>query len=123
MRIESEESALVLALREAEERLKRLNRDGAASEDECGSLDDREAWAIKTNYYRNRLRLVRESLRRLHSGNFGVCVSCNQEIGEKRLEAVPTAICCLECQEEAELGCTGPYDLSVSALYPAALSL
>ncbi len=119
LKIEAEELALVLSLREAEERLKRLNREGDSSEDETGSLDEREAWAAKTNYYRSRLKLVRESLDRLRSGNFGVCVSCNQDIGEKRLEAVPTAIYCLECQEEFERESAGPYDLRVSALYSA----
>ena len=123
LKIEIEELALDQSLREAQEQLKHLNRDGAASEDEDGALDEREVWAIKINHFRSRLRLVRESLDRLRSGNFGVCVSCNQDIGEKRLNAVPTAIYCLECQQEIERERARPYDQRGGALYAAPLSL
>lgn len=98
LKVESEELGLLVAIREAEEQLRSLNREGASPETES----EREAWAIKSNYYRQRLRNVRQSLDRIQSGEFGVCASCNQEIGAKRLNAVPTAVYCIECQEQLE---------------------
>ncbi len=98
LKVESEELGLLVAIREAEEQLRSLNREGTSPETES----EREAWAIKSNYYRQRLRTVRRSLDRIQSGEFGVCASCNQEIGAKRLNAVPTAVYCLECQEQLE---------------------
>jgi len=102
-KIRGEELALVTAIRKAEEELRCPSPDDE-SEDEVGADGERETWAIKTNYYRRRLRIVRESLDRLSSGKFGVCAACEQEISEKRLNAVPTAIYCLECQEALERG-------------------
>ncbi|NGZ01467.1 MAG: hypothetical protein CV090_00250 [Nitrospira sp. WS238] len=53
---------------------------------------------------RNRRRQsIDEALRRLHEGTYGVCAECGIEISEKRLQAVPFAKLCVECQSRAEL--------------------
>ena len=48
------------------------------------------------------LRDVRGAIRRLKEGTYGVCLRCEMEIGAKRLNAVPWAPLCLECQEKAD---------------------
>lgn len=101
LKIESEECRLVLALRKAEEQLRRSNRC-SGDETEPGAEDEKEALTTKSNFYRHRLQSVRQSLGRLRSGRFGLCASCGEEIGEKRLSAIPTALYCLECQEAYE---------------------
>lgn len=53
---------------------------------------------------RNRRRQsIDEALTRLSEGTYGVCAECGVEISEKRLEAVPFAKLCVECQSRAEL--------------------
>ncbi len=53
---------------------------------------------------RNRRRQsIDEALTRLSEGTYGVCAECGIEISEKRLEAVPFAKLCVECQSRAEL--------------------
>ena len=53
---------------------------------------------------RNRKRqLIDEALTRLHEGTYGICGDCGIEISEKRLEAVPFARYCVECQTKQEL--------------------
>lgn len=53
---------------------------------------------------RNRRRQsIDEALARLHEGTYGICAECGVEISEKRLEAVPFAKLCVECQSKAEL--------------------
>lgn len=47
-----------------------------------------------------RLRLVNEALDRIQTGDYGVCLSCEQPIPPKRLQALPWAKYCLKCQEE-----------------------
>ncbi|MEN6310946.1 MAG: TraR/DksA family transcriptional regulator [Acidobacteriota bacterium] len=51
---------------------------------------------------RELLLLIDEALKRLKREEFGVCQLCHQEIGRKRLEAVPWTPYCIECQEKAE---------------------
>ncbi len=57
-----------------------------------------------TDAERDQLQLIEEALARLEDGGFGVCSSCNNEIKSTRLEAVPWAKYCLNCQELQEQG-------------------
>lgn len=50
------------------------------------------------------LQLVKEALDRLKVGEYGHCVACHEEVEHKRLEAVPWARHCIECQEKQEQG-------------------
>lgn len=45
---------------------------------------------------------IQEALQRIEEGTFGVCESCGEEIGEKRLEARPVTTQCIDCKTEAE---------------------
>ena len=51
---------------------------------------------------RQLLRLVESALRRIEDGSFGQCVSCGNPIESKRLQAVPWAARCFQCQEKLE---------------------
>ncbi|MFC2158919.1 TraR/DksA family transcriptional regulator [Acidobacteriota bacterium] len=53
---------------------------------------------------RTQLILVDEALKRLEKGEFKICLACEKEIGKKRLDAVPWARHCIECQEKEEKG-------------------
>jgi DnaK suppressor protein len=50
------------------------------------------------------LQLIEDALTRIKSGEFGLCVACQEEVQQKRLEAVPWARHCIECQEKQEQG-------------------
>jgi DnaK suppressor protein len=45
------------------------------------------------------LREVQAALRRVQQGTYGVCAACDEPISAKRLEAVPWAKFCVQCQE------------------------
>ena len=48
------------------------------------------------------LRQVEVALARFRSGKYGSCLKCEREIPEKRLNAIPWAVYCVECQEEVD---------------------
>jgi RNA polymerase-binding transcription factor DksA len=50
----------------------------------------------------DRAAALDEAKNRLESGSYGVCVACGEEIFQTRLMAVPEALRCTRCQEEAE---------------------
>jgi DnaK suppressor protein len=54
------------------------------------------------------LRLIDEALARIAKGTYGFCQECLKPVSEKRLEAVPWARHCLECQELEEETLTTP---------------
>jgi RNA polymerase-binding protein DksA len=45
------------------------------------------------------LRRIDGALARISEGSYGSCDSCGQEIPEARLQAEPTALRCVQCQE------------------------
>lgn len=45
------------------------------------------------------LRRIDTALARLSEGSYGLCEDCGQRIPEARLEAEPTALRCIHCQE------------------------
>ncbi len=48
------------------------------------------------------IKELREALKRLYRGEYGMCESCSQRIGRPRLEAVPEARLCISCKEKEE---------------------
>lgn len=48
------------------------------------------------------LQRIDGALRRLKDGTYGECVDCGADIPKARLEAEPTALRCVNCQEKFE---------------------
>ncbi|HET9922329.1 MAG TPA: TraR/DksA C4-type zinc finger protein [Ktedonobacteraceae bacterium] len=48
------------------------------------------------------LMQVEEALKRLDNGTYGTCIICGKPIPEKRLEAIPWALLCVEDEEQLE---------------------
>ena len=53
----------------------------------------------------NEERLLTEidaALKRIEGGTYGTCTNCGKQIPEERLEALPWATLCINCQRERE---------------------
>ena len=48
------------------------------------------------------LNKINDALVRLEHGDYGFCYDCGEEIGEKRLRALPFAVRCKDCEEARE---------------------
>ena len=48
------------------------------------------------------IRKIREALVKIQQDEYGYCVTCGNEISEKRLIARPVAMNCIDCKTEAE---------------------
>lgn len=59
--------------------------------------------AVSENESRQ-LQMVDEALQRIEDDEYGVCQNCGNQIQPKRLEAIPWARYCLNCQELVERG-------------------
>ncbi|HWB00449.1 MAG TPA: TraR/DksA family transcriptional regulator [Pirellulales bacterium] len=49
------------------------------------------------------LASIENALERMRTGHYGVCEGCNVKIPMARLNALPYATTCIECQREAEI--------------------
>jgi DnaK suppressor protein len=113
---------VVLDARRAE--LERLtgNREGLAVQtspdqlDQIQNTNERKMAVAHLERHSVTLRDVRDALRRVDSGMFGICQSCENEISPKRLAAVPWASSCLRCQEAADRIGEDPAGLAQTAL-------
>jgi DnaK suppressor protein len=84
------------------------NREGITIEKSPDALDEvqnaaeRELAIRNLDRESNLLRNVRAALHRIDEGTFGVCLHCEEDISPKRLNAVPWAPYCIQCQEIAD---------------------
>jgi DnaK suppressor protein len=103
-------------LLEKQEELLRLvsktDQDGREADEEgTQDLADKAANAYtkeflfhQSNDNRQILALVSEALERIKNDSYGICMACDQEVQIKRLDAVPWARHCIECQEKQDQG-------------------
>jgi DnaK suppressor protein len=100
-----------LLLRQREETLARVRSIGNAQNNEglstmgdemdvARSLADVETHASLIENAENKVRRIESALTQLEVGDYGMCANCGEEIPLARLEAVPFAIYCVDCQAE-----------------------
>jgi DnaK suppressor protein len=70
--------------------------------DKAESSYTKEFLLSLTDTEREQLLQIDEALRTLEKGDFGVCQMCGQPISKKRLEALPWAAYCIDCQQKVE---------------------
>jgi DnaK suppressor protein len=84
------------------------DREGIVIEKSPDALDEVQHAAERELAIRNLdresqlLRNVRNALRRIEDGSYGVCLHCEEDINPKRLTAVPWTPYCISCQELAD---------------------
>jgi DnaK suppressor protein len=83
----------------------------AADDDPTVDLADKAANSYtkeflfgKTDTDRAILQQVNQALRRIEEDDYGLCANCQDELQQKRLEAVPWTSHCVACQEKHEQG-------------------
>jgi DnaK suppressor protein len=107
-RSELNEFGKTLKIRQAELSAGSHNREVLAIEtsadefDRIQSAQERDFAVGAINRESMRAREIRAALQRIESGSFGICVNCDEEIGAKRLAAVPWTALCIVCQEAAD---------------------
>ena len=72
--------------------------------DRANNAYNRELMFSLSDTERNTLLLIENALRRMDEGTYGRCSNCGQNIALPRLEALPWARFCVDCQELAEKG-------------------
>ena len=74
------------------------------SADKAANSYTKEFLFKQSDENRRVLVLISEALERIKADTYGLCVACEEEVQQKRLEAVPWARHCLECQEKQDKG-------------------
>lgn len=90
-----------------EARLARIRRNvsrplDADSKERAKELEDSEVVDALGNEAVEELELIRTTVKRLDTGEYGVCRHCGRGIGDRRLEAWPYAAQCIDCARDGE---------------------
>jgi DnaK suppressor protein len=105
---ELEKYRMALEAKQAEIGASLRNREDIAIEKAADAIDEVQLAGERELAIRNLdresglLRKVKAALARIEDGSFGTCMHCEEEIGSKRLHAVPWAPFCIRCQEAAD---------------------
>jgi RNA polymerase-binding protein DksA len=70
--------------------------------DDASELFEREKNLTVLNTLQISLEDVDTALGKLDAGTYGICENCGKPIGVKRLEAMPSARYCIDCQSALE---------------------
>jgi len=70
--------------------------------DRAGTERTHEVSILLSGRDKEKLHAVEEALERIREGTYGVCEECGDEIGGRRLKAMPLAKSCVTCQSQME---------------------
>lgn len=70
--------------------------------DDASELFTRERNIALRNNTQDLIAQIDTALHRITTGDYGRCENCRKPINPERLEALPSATLCIECQSEAE---------------------
>jgi len=85
-------------------RLERGETNERVAEEDQGTVAHEEFVSMRLNRLDYvQLRMINEALDRFGSGDYGICLSCDEEIPGKRLTALPWAKYCVPCQEHVNV--------------------
>jgi DnaK suppressor protein len=76
--------------------------EGMDTYDIASDARDREISLILNDRDRDKAMAIDDALARIDEGSYGVCESCESDIAEARLEALPFTRLCVSCQAERE---------------------
>jgi RNA polymerase-binding transcription factor len=79
----------------------------ADSADQAVASYDKNTLHQQSEQASRQLLLLDEALRRINAGDYGECVMCGTDIAIARLEAIPWARYCVDCQQMQEQGLFG----------------
>jgi len=76
--------------------------EGMDTYDIASDARDREISLILNDRDRDKALAIDDALARIDEGSYGACDSCESDIAEARLEALPFTRLCVSCQAERE---------------------
>jgi DnaK suppressor protein len=73
----------------------------SADEADMDAYEREKTWALIRTLER-KIDSIDHALRMARNGTYGICENCSQRIDPARLEILPEATLCLECQRQRE---------------------
>jgi len=79
-------------------------RETLADHTDVASEESNREFTLRLHEHeRSTIKAIRAAMRRMEEGEYGYCIACGEDIGERRLMARPMTTHCIDCKTEAEL--------------------
>jgi DnaK suppressor protein len=79
-------------------------REQLADHTDVASEESNREFTLRlAEHERSTIKAIRAAMARMNEGEYGFCVACGEEIGERRLMARPMTTQCIDCKTEAEM--------------------
>jgi|SRR5438067_1740195 len=72
--------------------------------DDANQTFEQETMLTLERSVRRHLDQVNAALARIEAGTYGICANCGKPINPARLEARPSSVLCIECQQKQDSG-------------------
>jgi RNA polymerase-binding transcription factor len=72
--------------------------------DDANQTSEQETMLTLETNIRKRLDQVNTALARIEEGTYGICTNCGKPISPARLEARPSSLLCIDCQQKQDIG-------------------
>jgi DnaK suppressor protein len=99
-RLESERQELLKDLEHLQTDLRNM-AERTADETDTDAYEREKTWAL-VQRLRHKLESIEHALQIAKTGTYGICEDCGNRIDPARLEILPEATLCLECQRKIE---------------------
>ena len=96
-RLQAEQQAVLLKLSELRSELE-VPQEADDPEDSAADMVEHEIVLGRIEVLEEQLKLIEFALQQARQGTYGICTNCGQPIAPARLEAMPEATLCIQCQ-------------------------
>jgi DnaK suppressor protein len=79
----------------------RMMAEPSADEADLDAYEREKTWAL-VQRLQSKLESIERAIQAAEKGTYGICSSCGERIDPARLEILPEATMCLECQRKFE---------------------
>jgi DnaK suppressor protein len=79
----------------------RMMAEPSADEADLDAYEREKTWAL-VQRLQSKLESIERAIQAAAKGKYGICSSCGERIDPARLEILPEATMCLECQRQFE---------------------
>jgi DnaK suppressor protein len=99
-KLEEQRDEVLLEMKNLRQEL-RSTAERSADDADVDTYEREKTWALVQRLER-KLESIDRALRNARSGTYGICDDCGERIDPARLDVLPEATLCLDCQRKVE---------------------
>lgn len=101
-KLEQEYSNLLAIVGKKQTSIQATDLTNPDNSDRAMASQNKDRDLLLLDHVKEQLDDIEQALSRLERGTYGICTNCHKNIQPERLEIMPTAALCVQCQREQD---------------------